>query len=227
MCGRFSFFDIAKFYTRFNIQNRIDSLQGHYNIAPGSKLPVIIRELNDNKADLMLWGLIPIWATDPKMGYKMINARSESLQEKVAFKKPFKSQRCIIPCNGFYEWKKKDKDKTPYYIRRKDKDLFGLAGLYDMWQDPKGKKVKSFTIVTTKPNKELKDIHDRMPVILDQENENNWMDMDTDITNVLKYLEPFKEGELETYPVSKKVNTPKYDDLDLITPNYDKQNTLL
>lgn len=223
MCGRFSFFGVEQFYSRFQIKNRLGALNKRYNITPRQKIPIVTREDNENYAEMMLWGLIPFWAKDPKIGNKMINARADTLSEKPIFKKPLSSRRCLVPVNGFYEWKGNGDGKIPYYIRRKDDDLFGLAGLYDVWRDLKGREVKSFTIITVPPNRVLKNIHNRMPAVLDRKNENKWMDNNISVKTALTYLKPHPAKELKAYEISKRINISLNDDSDIIKPAYGNQ----
>src|SRR3989344_1685469 len=167
MCGRYSLYvdDYEKFYNDFEITNRLDKLTSHYNITPGMHVPVITKQ-GPKTITLMKWGLIPFWSKDPKIGYKMINARSEGIEAKPAFRKPLRSQRCLIPTSGFYEWKHIEKDKIPFYIKLKGQNIFTFAGIFDIWKDAEGRPLKSFTIITASPNKFMESIHDRMPVIL-------------------------------------------------------------
>ena len=137
MCGRYTIGVTKKeIIDRFDIQNDFADLKPSYNVAPGTKEPVVYQE-NVNKVEYMRWGLIPFWAQDPRIGYKMINARAETVADKPSFRKAFKTQRCIVPATGFYEWKIDGKDKIPYFIHLKNKKLFGFAGLYDKWKDSK------------------------------------------------------------------------------------------
>ncbi|OGG05992.1 hypothetical protein A3D05_03400 [Candidatus Gottesmanbacteria bacterium RIFCSPHIGHO2_02_FULL_40_24] len=218
MCGRYGFVPGEDFYPRYNITNRLETLSASYNVAPGYSMPVVVRE-NPNLVYLMRWGLIPFWAKDIKIGYKMINARAETVEEKSAFRKPFESRRCLIPASGFYEWKKTGNEKIPFYIKRKDNGLFSFAGLYDVWTDVEGKEIKSYTIITTKPNKLIESIHNRMPVILKKEEENHWIDsINQNIEKIKELLAPYPDGEFEAYPVTRAVNNPENDSPDLIKP---------
>ncbi len=222
MCGRFLLVDIEKIPERFNVkiyQNL--GLRKRYNISPGQTVPIIFQE-SSNRIEEAKWGLIPHWAKDPSIGNRMINARAESLLERPAFRGSFIRRRCLIPANGFYEWKKQGSDKVPYLIHLKDFSLFAFAGLYDLWEDEKGNVIKSFTIITTSANSFMREIHDRMPVILKREYEEIWINKyEGNIKRILNLLEPYPEGLMFAYPVSKKVNNPKYDSEDLIEPfNY-------
>lgn len=153
----------------------------------------------------------------------MINAKSEDIQSKPSFRVPFKKQRCLIPSNGFYEWKSdeikgvsKDKGKIPYYIHFKDNRLFAFAGLFDVWKDPEGKEIYSFTILTTKPNKLIEKIHNRMPVILKREDEERWLSIETSEEELIKLLKPVESSEMEAYVVSNEVNNPRKQSPNLI-----------
>lgn len=214
--------DIEKIPERFNVkiyQNL--SLRRRYNISPGQPVPIIFQE-SPNRIEEAKWGLIPYWAKDPSIGNRMINARAESLLERPAFKDSFIRRRCLIPANGFYEWKKQGSDKIPYIIHLRDFSLFAFAGLYDLWKDEKGNIIKSFTIITTSANPFMREIHDRMPVILKREDEEIWINKyEGNIKRLLDLLKPYPEEFMFAYPVSKKVNNPKYDSEDLIEPfNY-------
>jgi len=193
MCGRYTFEPGTKFYDRFDISNRLDYLSKSYTVSPGQIMPVITHD-DSNLAWLMKWGLIPFWAKDSKIGEKMFNARAESVIAKPAFRKSFKSQRCLVPANGFYEWKPEIGKKIPYYFEIKDRPLFAFAGLYDIWTDPvSGRETYSYTIVTTQPNTVVKPIHDRMPVILEQKNESVWLDKSAPADTLVSLLQPSSE----------------------------------
>lgn len=218
MCGRYGFTPGDDFYERFDVENRLERLDSHYNVAPGYDMPVITGN-SHNRVTLMRWGLIPFWAKDPKIGYRMINARAESLKEKPAFRKPLRSQRCIVPASGFYEWKKLPDERLPYYIKPKKDDMFALAGLFDTWTDEDGHEIKSYTIITTGPNDILVPIHNRMPAILDKKNESVWLGNDgQDIDKIISVLKPYPDNRMEAYPVSKMVNSPANDSREVISP---------
>src|SRR3989338_1574904 len=189
MCGSYSIVPGDKFYQRFNISQALDSLKSNYNVKPGYMMPVITGKM----LSLMKWGLIPSWAKDPSIGYKMINARAESVMEKPSFRKPFAKQRCLIPASGFYEWQKAGIEKLPFFIRLKSVDLFSFAGLYDIWKDARGKEISSYTIITTGPNELIAPIHNRMPVILEKESEEKWLEESADMSKLIGMLKPFPE----------------------------------
>ena len=167
----------------------------------------------------MRWGLVPFWATDPKIGNRMINARSESAAVKPSFREPFKSKRCLVPSTGFYEWQKTNGNKTPHFIHLKSNELFSFAGLYDVWKDPEGKSMKTFTILTTVPNNLLKNIHDRMPVVLEREEEEEWLDPEMGEKDLfIKVLDPFPVAKMFEHVVSQEVNSPQNDGENLTKP---------
>lgn len=220
MCGRFVFFDVDKLSERFNLKSNIKlNLKPSYNITPTSDFSVIIMK-DSATLEMMKWGLIPNWAKELNVQNKMINARAETLTVKPSFKNLIKSKRCLIPSNGFYEWKKEDNKKIPFFISFKNMELFSFAGLYDIWKDPlNNREYKSFTIITTKANSLISDIHDRMPVILKQEDEKIWLDNNiNDIKTLTNLLKPFDSDKMLMYRVSNKVNNPKNDFKELLGP---------
>ena len=221
MCGRFSLTDIDSIFSRFGVIISKDinkKITPHYNIAPTQKIPVIYQDNNqENRIEFMKWGLVPFWAKDPKIGHKMINARAETLTQKPSFKHLLKSKRCLVPSSGFYEWKRIDKRKVPYYIGIKNSKIFSFAGLYDNWKDSVGNELKTFTIITTNSNNTLKPIHNRMPVILEREFEEDWLDVKThDFDSLKQMLKPYPDDKMIAYAVSYEVNNPSNDNPELI-----------
>jgi len=164
------------------------------------------------------WGLVPPWAKDVTIGNKMINARAETISEKPSFRNAFKKKRCIVIADSFYEWKRhEDKTKTPMRIKLKTDELFAMAGIWEGWKSPDGKTLYTCSVITTGPNELMKDIHDRMPVILKRDNEKTWLDPAiADTTRLEPLLVPFDENEMETYEVSSLVNSPKNNSIELI-----------
>jgi len=216
MCGRLSISSPAdalkkRFKARFS-----GELQPNYNAAPTQNLPVILNT-EPEEISLCRWGLIPAWAKDEKIGNRLINARSETLLEKPSFKKPFRTQRCLVLVDGFYEWKKSTEGKIPYRISLANGELFALAGIWDSWRNPEGGVVTSFSIITTQPNKLMEGIHNRMPVILTEDREESWL-QEVDISEVQRLLEPYPQMDLQAYPVSKLVNSPRNNSRELIQP---------
>jgi putative SOS response-associated peptidase YedK len=216
MCGRYSLPDPGDIPIRFKGTRVGYDLKPRYNAAPSEDLPVIIND-GENHVEKMRWGLVPFWAKDEKIGYKMINARAESIADKPSFRKSLSSKRCIVPAGGFFEWKQVGKEKIPYYIFLKDHSLFGMAGLYDEWHDKQGRELKTYTIITTQPNPLLEPIHNRMPAILEKQDEDTWLNPDeTESADLLKLLHPYPASEMEAYPVSRLVNSPANDTKEVI-----------
>jgi len=221
MCGRFvrkaTAQDIADEFELDPGDIGID-LAPRYNIAPGQQVAAV---LSDGKPRLegLRWGLIPHWAKDPKIGYKMINARAETLSQKPSFKASLKRKRCLVVADGFYEWRKEGSKKTPIYVRMKSGKPFGFAGLYDSWRSPEGNDIRTCSIVTTTPNRLLAPIHERMPVILDKKGRGIWLGGEQeDLRPLLDLLVPFDESQMEAYPVAPAVNRPEHDAPDCIQP---------
>ncbi|KQL52484.1 hypothetical protein AN964_02300 [Heyndrickxia shackletonii] len=216
MCGRYNLYSsIEILLERFELTN-IDwiELSPRYNLAPSQAVLAVVQGEHGNKGGFLKWGLVPSWANDPKMGYKMINARAETLAEKPSFKKLLSRRRCIIPADGFYEWKKDGNTKQPYHIRLKSGEPFAFAGLWDRWER-NGEKLQTCTIITTEANPLMEKIHDRMPVILTKETEKMWLDRNVG-EEAKKVLIPYDHHEMEAYPISSLVNSPKNDGKELI-----------
>jgi putative SOS response-associated peptidase YedK len=224
MCGRFiiSKFpaDVARW---FGTTGLLPNSRPRYNAAPTQDMAVV-RFDPDTKArtlDTLRWGLVPFWAKDIKIGYTMINAKAETVAEKPAFREAFKSRRCLIPADGFYEWKKLDaKTKQPYAIAMKDRSMFGFAGLRQRWTDKaNGEVVRSCTNITTTPNEVCAPIHDRMPVIVAPEDYGKWLGEETvDPVRLLGMLRPFSAEATMAFPVDARVGNVKNDDAALIAP---------
>ncbi|MCL4108669.1 UNVERIFIED_CONTAM: hypothetical protein GTU68_006987 [Idotea baltica] len=169
----------------------------------------------------MQWGLIPSWAKDKRVGYKMINARSETVCEKSAFKSAIESRRCLVPMDGYYEWKKSGKTKTPYRIIVSDQDVFCMAGIWERWKSPEGELINSFTILTQTPSESIAHIHDRMPAILSRDQESFWIDPALSRTEALSILSPYEDALLKAYEVSDRVGKVSENDADLILERRD------
>ncbi|MCF6139319.1 SOS response-associated peptidase [Pseudalkalibacillus berkeleyi] len=212
MCGRFTltaeidllmdWFEIDEFASEFNIQPR-------FNIAPSQDIVAIVSNEGSRRAGFLKWGLIPFWAKDPSIGHKLINARSETVPEKPSFKHAFKKRRCIIPADGFFEWKKEGKHKQPKYIKMKNDQPFGFAGLWEKWKDEQGNPIHTCTVLTTEPNELMEDIHNRMPVILPREKYGNWLDVDGEQSDLIELMKPFDSASMTAYNVSTIVNSPR------------------
>jgi putative SOS response-associated peptidase YedK len=167
----------------------------------------------------MRWGLVPAWATDPKIGSSLINARAETLTRRTAFKDAFERRRCLVIADGFYEWRKLGAARTPLLIHLKSERSFGFAGLYETWNPPLGQPLTTCTIVTTEPNELVQPIHNRMPVILPKEAEDLWLDSSlADHRRLLDLLQPYPADEMIAYEVSSLVNSVKNDSPECIEP---------
>jgi putative SOS response-associated peptidase YedK len=234
MCGRFTLTDPDQdLAVQFNLPE-IPELKPRYNIAPTQPVAAVrvvtsaetgpARELA-----LLHWGLIPFWAKDPKIGARMINARSETVAEKPAFRAAFRRRRCLVLADGFYEWKKIERGKQPFYIRLQDGRPFAFAGLWEHWKAPKdpadtsgagqGATVQSCTLLTTEPNDLIRPLHNRMPVILHPGNYDLWLDPEVEqIERLRPLLGAYPPEEMEAYPVSRFVNKPGNDDPRCIEP---------
>jgi len=158
MCGRYTLVIPSDFTTRFSVEGQELEIEPRYNVAPGQLMPIVVSN-SPNRIEIMRWGLVPAWAKDPKMGYRMINARAETVATKPAFRRPFLTRRCLVPATGFFEWQKRGASKAPYCIRLKGQAVFAFAGLYDVWLDAEGRELKTYTIITTTPNGLLAPIH--------------------------------------------------------------------
>jgi putative SOS response-associated peptidase YedK len=188
-----------------------------YNAAPSQKMLVVAEE-KPQVAALFRWGLIPHWAKDPKIGYGLINARAETVSEKPSFRVPFRRQRCFVLADGFYEWDKKSNSHIPYRIILGEGKPFAFAGIYDFWHAPTGQEIRSFSIITTEANSLVSKIHDRMPVILPEQEERNWLDPNLELEAAKKMLKPYPEKEMVMYQISTLINSPKNDTADVLRP---------
>ena len=221
MCGRFALATEKNILDMlFNIELRTDfNVEPRFNIAPSQTVPILRISPEDGNREMaeLKWGLVPFWAEDPKLGNRMINARAETVMEKPAFRDAFKKRRALVPASGFYEWKKEEGGKQPYFIGRKDKLPFSMAGLWERWEK-KGVLMESFTIITTEANNLLSDLHNRMPVILPQECYDLWLNPLAGPEKLLPLLKPYSSEELTVYPVSRLVNSPANDNPGLVEP---------
>jgi len=189
-----------------------------YNIAPTQPVAVVANN-GKNALEFFRWGLIPSWAKDSSIGNRMINARAETLAEKPSFRNAFKRRRCLIPADGFYEWRKDSASKTPMYVRLKSGEPFAFAGLWEAWRAPDGKTVLSCAIITTTPNSLMEKIHDRMPVILKPDAYERWIDpAESDPEALGRLLKPYPASHMTAHAVSKLVNKPENDSPQCVVP---------
>ena len=222
MCGRFgASFQYREIKAFWNLRGDFSGFFPRYNIAPSQEVSIIVRNEDRNEIKPMRWGLVPSRAQDPSIGQHMINARAETLLEKPSFKQLVARWRCLVPADGFYEWRREGKGKVPMWIHLKKREPFAFAGLWDYWRDPAGdKEVYSFTIITTEPNALLRPIHNRMPVIYDREMGRQWLEESFGgqpmiLTAVLR---PLPSELMEAHEVSTLVNSPENDTAECIQP---------
>ena len=223
MCGRFTQkSERPDIQLEFYIQGWNAEPSVNYNIAPSQNTGIILNDGKNNIYTAFQWGLIPHWAKDSRIGYSMINAKSETIAQKPSFKNPFKYKRCLIPANGFYEWEKTGNKKIPHYIFTKNSSLFSMAGLYDEWLQPSDNtKLFTFTIITTDANELTAEIHDkkRMPVIIQKKDREMWLDNSRyNETDLLAMLKPYESSLMDAYEVSSFVNSPKNNSEQCIEP---------
>jgi putative SOS response-associated peptidase YedK len=218
MCGRFVQYSAPEVYaSRFDLDSICEATP-RYNLAPTQ--PVLaIRQSGAGKRELvpLRWGLVPSWSKGPDSRYSMINARAETVNSKPAYRNAFKYRRCMIPAEGFYEWKAGKGGKTPFLIRREDKEPFAMAGSWGSWRGQDGEALESCTIIVTDANELVRDIHDRMPVILAGEDCAGWLDPDNKDTDaLLQVLAPTNPEPWTMHPVSRQVNRPRNEGPELL-----------
>lgn len=201
----------------FDLSEFTDEIDPQYNIPPTSDIPVVLNIANKRQLRLLKWGLVPFWAKDTTIGQKLINAKAETILEKPSFYSAFKSRRCIIPANGFYEWKQEDKHKQPYVVKSREDTLLGLAGIWEQWNKQE-QLLETCAIITTSPNKLIEPLHNRMPVILNKTDYSVWLDSATPIEAVHQLLKPYPDELLTAYPVGRKVGNPRNNDASCIQP---------
>jgi putative SOS response-associated peptidase YedK len=213
MCGRFvSTTSAEELATYFDAEPPVADLPAaSWNVAPTDDVPVVLDEDHERRVEVLHWGLVPFWAKDPSVGSRMINARAEGIAEKAAFKRAFCHRRCLVPADGFYEWRATpgQKAKQPFFIHRPDGAPFAFAGLWEWWRDPAqpdAGTLRSFTIITTTPNAPMATVHDRMPVILDSTNWDAWLDPDNrDVAGLETLLVPAPDAVTTMHPVAAAV----------------------
>lgn len=237
MCGRYVLIDGKKVFATFAMLKNLRPVGDpfndlpRYNASPMQKMPVVAVRDGALVAQRMQWWLVPHWSKDGKVQFSTFNAKAETLEQSRLFSSYFKSSRCLIPVDAFYEWKKvavvKESrgvkrqviEKQPICIRMKDEKPFMFAGLFSVWTSPKGEELPSYTIITTVPNELMAPIHNRMPVILSQEHFEQWLDRDYKDTEKLKaLLVPYPTEKMKTYPVSKLVNNSRNDSAECMKP---------
>ena len=221
MCGRYRLSRRKQMIEEyFETENEAD-WEPRYNTAPSQPVGIIRQDPSrpERHFSLARWGLIPSWATDAGIAFKTINARAETVASKPAFRDAFMSHRCLLPADGFFEWSRRGKEKQPFHFGMQDDSLFAFAGLWDQWKDPTGTVIESCSILTTTPNSLLANVHDRMPVILRQENYDLWLDPGfKDVKVLAELLAPFDAAKMKSFPVSSRINAVANDDSDCVVP---------
>ena len=227
MCGRYvlkaSALDLQ---AQFHL-DEVPQLFARYNIAPTQAAPIIL-DAAPRKLVVAQWGLVPHWAKDPKIAHQFINARAETLSEKGVFKELLEKHRCLVPADGFYEWRHEGKQRLPHFVHPPGGQLMAMAGLWSRWRSPEGMDLNTFVIVTTRANAELQSLHDRMPVLLDAEGRQRWLSGAThDFAALEELMHPWHQSKLEVTEVSTHVNSVAVDDPQCLQPPAVQQLRLL
>ena len=221
MCGRYTLkTPVERLAEKFQFPEIIP-LKPRYNIAPSQSVAVVRRfpDDRDRKLAMLRWGLLPLWVKDLSKVQQPINAKAETAAEKPMFRDAFKRRRCLVPADGFYEWKQNGGHKQPVYIHMKDGEPFAIAGLWEEWEGQDGEVIESCTLLTTEPNDRLAPIHNRMPVILDPKDYEQWLDPDLQAADGVKpLLRPFPSDLMTAYSISLRVNNPRNDDSRCLEP---------
>lgn len=222
MCNRFRLKHPGKDLRGiFQAEGEFDEHGPRYNIAPTQPVLIVRKEHGQKVRQFrtMRWGLIPSWAKDMSIGLRTLNARSETVTATPAFRESIRTKRCLIPADGFYEWRKMGSVKQPYCFEVGQGDVFALAGLWDEWRAPDGELIESCTILTTTPNELVADLHNRMPVIVTPDKYDLWLDPDvTDFELIRDVLKPYDAASMRRFPVSRKLNNSKIDDAESAVP---------
>jgi putative SOS response-associated peptidase YedK len=232
VCGRYALTTPPEILAKLFGVRQAPAMKPRYNIAPTQDVPIVrVNSAGERVCEIVKWGLVPAWAKEPSIGSKMINARADSAGTKPAFRSAMRKRRCLVPADGFFEWRKiepggegargrRQPAKQPLYIHRVDGRPLAFAGLYESWRgEGAAEPLRTCVILTTTPNELMKTIHDRMPVILDETEYDRWLNRDEEDAEALRaMLSPAPDGELEAYPVSRIVNSPGNDDPRCIEP---------
>jgi putative SOS response-associated peptidase YedK len=213
MCARFTLTANAKEVAGLFDLVEAPELPPRYNIAPSQQIAAVrLSSSGQREFTFFKWGLVPSWAADEKIGWKLLNARGETVSKKPSFRNSFRERRCLIPADGFYEWVAEGKRKKPFRFRRRDRKPFAFAGLWERWPRPGMEPLESCTIITTSANKLAQPYHDRMPVIVRKEDAERWLAHDSKPAELSKLIAPVADDFLVVEPVSDIVNSPRVDD---------------
>jgi putative SOS response-associated peptidase YedK len=230
VCGRYSLAtpDPADVRARFGLDESLE-IRRRYNVAPGDDVVAVTTDREGApRGDLLRWGLVPSWAKQPDTGLKMINARVETVSERPAYRRAFERYRCLIPADGFYEWRRSPTGpKQPFHITRDDGELFAFAGLWSIWYAPDGTKLRTCTILTTAANSAIAELHDRMPIILSAEHERAWLDTTTSADELSEILAGLPSSMTGVRAVSQAVNDARYDGPECLAPPIDSNQGVL
>jgi len=219
MCGRYAVTTSPEALRKLFRYADLPNFPARYNIAPTQPIAIVRLEHGERRFALVRWGFIPSWVKDPKTVSPMFNARGETVMDKPAYRAAMRRRRCLIPADGFYEWRRVGSRSQPYYVRRKDSKPFAFAGVWETWTGPNGEEVDTAAIITTKANKTLAVIHERMPVILPEDAHDPWLSLDEkDVESAAALIGPAADDMLEAYEVSNAVNRAANDDAKLIEP---------
>ena len=216
MCGRFGLsLNAADLAELLQLDLELlsgEPLEARYNIAPGQRSPVVrLDRAGRRRLHLVRWGLVPSWARDETIAHKLINARSETVSEKPSFREAFRRRRCLVPADGFYEWKQDGGQKVPHHIGRRGGEPFCFAGLWERWTTPTGEPLDTFTILTTGANDLLAPLHARMPVLLPEQAWDRWLDRRRPGEELTSLLAPWPAEDMEFWPVSTEINRVEND----------------
>jgi len=210
MCGRYAQRTDPKQLAKVFGVAEVPEVEPRYNIAPTQDIVAVQQTADDREMTFYKWGLVPSWAKDTSIGARLINARSETVTEKPAFRQAFKHRRCIIPADGFYEWQQTGGRKQPFFFRMRDESPFGFAGLWERWEGSGSQAINSCAILTTEANEVLRPVHDRMPVILHPDDYELWLEGGEREQALLReLLRPYPAEEMAGYPVATAVNSPR------------------
>lgn len=223
MCGRYALkTPVSKLVTCFGLDEVVDVVP-RYNIAPGTDIPSIRHSPEGTRVmHLLRWGLVPHWAKDPGIGAKLSNARGETVAEKPSFRDAFKRRRCLVPADGFYEWKTEGWQKQPYYFSMKSGEPFALGGVWETWRAPDGSILRTCCLITTGPNAIMLPVHDRMPVIVSSDDYEAWLTGEAN--NALDLVRPYPTDKMQTWAVSKRASRSGEEGPDLVLPEGDSHS---
>ena len=229
MCGRYSLSTpLDELVESFEVSEVVPGdYAPRFNVAPTDRAPVVVQAPSGRRLGALRWGLVPPWARDASVGNRMINARSESVATRAAFRDAFQRRRCLVPADGFFEWMSAEAEggagrgrprKIPFWVHRPDRAPFALAGVWERWRAPDGETLKSFAILTTDANERLRPLHDRMPVVIPPESRALWLERGADPEALARLLRPLPDDALEAWPVTPRVSTPGFDHPSCLEP---------